>query len=143
MGYGNNRAPYPHLGIVGIRGVTDFFTSMLIGASGAITSQVGISARVGLSVVKTATKTGRYTISLPSAYKHFLGGNVTLVGPTDAIWGANTVGGPYWFWRNNNIDGGTAAGTVDLQFAASTDNADADLPSGTVAIINIVCGKGV
>ena len=140
---GNKKVPFPYGGVWGRKGVTEAFIEMTIGASGAITtSTANLDARGGLTIVKTATKTGRYTITLPSAQKHFLGGSVILIGPTDAIWGANTVGGPSWFWRNDNIDRGTKAGTIDLQFCASTDNADAEVPSGTIVVIGVKFGTG-
>lgn len=141
---GNRKVPNPRLGVFGIKGVCDAFVEMTIGAAGAITtSTANIGARAGLSVIKTLTEVGRYTFTLPSAFKHWLGGNVSLIGPTDAIWGANTVGGPYWFWRNDNIDRGTKVGTIDLQFCASTDNADAELPSGTIVIVGMTLGRGI
>ncbi|MDB4981760.1 MAG: hypothetical protein JWM82_2512, partial [Myxococcales bacterium] len=37
----------------------------------------------------------------------------------------------------------TKAGTIDLQFAASTDNADAELPSGTIVNVTLFLGAGV
>lgn len=137
---GNKKIPYPYLGQYGIRGMISLFLEMTIGAAGAISAND--SAVAGLTVVKTAAKTGRYTFTLPSAYKKFLGLDVTLTGPSDVAWGATTVGGPTWFCRNNNIDRGTKAGTIDVQFAATGSNNDADLPSGTVAGVWIFVATG-
>lgn len=141
--FGNKKVPTPRLGVYGLKGVIDLFLEMTIGASGAITtSTANIGAAAGMTIAKTASKTGRYTLTLPSAFKHFLEGVATLIGPTDAIWGANTVGGPDYFFRNNNIDRGTKAGTIDLQFSQNGSNADAELPSGTIVIVHLTVGQG-
>ena len=139
--YGNKKIPFPSKGLYGYKGLVWAVCELTIGSAGAISAQ---PLTVGAVVaVKTATETGRYTLTVPSGYRRFLGADVSLIGPTDAIWGANTVGGPSWFLRNNNIDRGTKAGTIDVQFAASTDNADAELPSGTIVNIVLWLGTGV
>lgn len=140
--FGNKRIPVPMLGLIKFKGGTWIAHEMTIGAAGAISSQTQLTAS-GLTAVKTATKTGRYTYTLPGAYKHVFAMIPTLWGPADAIWGANTVGGPDCFMRNNNIDRGTKAGTFDIQFCAGTDNSDADLPSGTVVNMLLLVGMGV
>lgn len=136
--FGNKRLPQPLLGIIKFKGGTIIVHEMTIGAAGAISSQTQLTAS-GATAAKQGAA-GRYTYTLPSAYKHFFGLLPTVTGPTNAIFGANTVGGPSWFVRNNNIDRGTKAGTIDLQFCASTDNSDADLPSGF--IVNVVFWLG-
>jgi len=136
----DRRAPFPPLGLVGFKGLMWLAHQMTIGAAGAISSQT-VLAKGGVTAVQTATKTGRYTYTLPAAYKHLFLPACETIGPTDAIYGANTTGYDH-FWRNNNVDSGTKVGTIDLQFTEGTDNADALPPSGLVIMCLFAVGRG-
>lgn len=138
--YGNKKVPFPVKGVYGYKGAVWGISELTIGAAGAISAQP--TTKGGISAVKNAAA-GRYALTVPSGYRHFFGGSVAVTGPSSAIYGANTVGGPSWFWRNNNIDRGTKAGTIDLQFCDSVNNADADLPSGTIVNITLFLGTGI
>jgi len=139
---GQKRVTQPDRGTVGRRGVTRFYHAITLTTSGTIGSQDSVQIS-GISAVKTAAKTGRYTLTLPDAFKTFLGGFVTLIGVTDASFGAITTGNK-WFFRNNNIDGGTKAGTIDVQFATNdgTNITDAELPTNTVIKLELALEWG-
>lgn len=135
-----NRIANPHGGTIGRRGATVMWHSILIGAAGAITSQD--SALVsGIVAVKTAAKTGRYTLTLPQAYKTWLGGDIGILASDDANYGANTTG-LQGFFRDNDIDGGAKDGTIEIQFVQGT-YADAEVPSGFTVKIRIDVEVGV
>ncbi|HVQ52658.1 MAG TPA: hypothetical protein VMS92_21695 [Mycobacterium sp.] len=112
----------------------DFNHRVVLGATGAISSQ-DAAALTGVVAVKTATKTGRYTLTLANGrkFKQFRGGNVSIVGLTDAIYGANTTGYKHHF-RNDLL---STAGTIEVQFTRNTDNADAEVPDNFVLVIDL------
>jgi hypothetical protein len=100
--------------------------SIVIGAAGAIASTTGLcpSAAAGVSpgVVKTAGKTGRYTVTLDAKYitLRFLGAP-GLVGPADAA--IATADEAYY--RNRTTQ------TFDIQTCLAGVRTDADPASGT------------
>ena len=108
--------------------------SLTLGGSGAISSTTGFApsaaAAVSPGVVKTATKTGRYTVTLDRSYKEIILLNADLVGPTDAAFGntnANAVG-----FRNRTAGTGNAApASFDIQLMLASTGADTDGASGT------------
>ena len=112
-----------------------FAHRIVLGSAGAISSQ-DPAKDSKVVAVKTATKTGRYTLTLSGGrkFRQFRGGDCSIVGLTDAIYGANTTG--YGFhWRNDLL---STAGTVELQFTRNTDNADAEVPDNFVLMIRLV-----
>lgn len=142
------KLPLPSKGNVGRRGVVHFWHTVTIGGSGAISSQD--TDGTGIVAVKTASETGRYTLTIGStgsgvgsAYKKLLCADVMLIGPDDAVFGANTVG-IHWFFRDNDVDGGAKDGTIELQFATrgGTNIDDAEVPSGTVFKVHIAVDAG-
>lgn len=142
---GKPATPNPDYGTHGTvnRGIDTFIAKVVTGAAGAITVASSDSvAQCRMSFVKTAAKTGRYTFTLPDKYRSFRGGNVTLIGPDDAAWGANTTGLDY-FWRDNDIDGGALDGTIELQFIRTDSNADAELPDNVIFYAEIKAARGV
>jgi hypothetical protein len=135
----------PEYGVHGTayRGVESYMARVVTGTAGAITvASSDTVAQCRMSFIKTAAKTGRYTFTLPDKYRRFCGGNVTLIGPDDATWGANTTGLDY-FWRDNDIDGGAADGTVELQFIRTDSNADAELPDNVIFLVEIRVARGI
>jgi hypothetical protein len=81
---------------------------------------------------------GLYLITLPSSFKKVIELDVAIQGAITAA----TVGS-FFDWETNNIDGGTAAGTILLQFRRPDTFAVADVPSGTVLTITISVVIGV
>ena len=103
------------------------FGSITLGSSGAIASASGHfpSASAGVfGVVKTASKTGRYTFTTDRKYKTLRVLSATIVGPADAAFGntnANAVQ-----VRNQTTSG------FDLQLMLASTGADTDGASGYV-----------
>ena len=124
----------PMLGVVNRRNVTHFIHKVTTTTSGAVGSQdaPGVS---GVVATKTATKTGRYTLALGSKFRVFLGGFVSLIGADDTAY--TTQKGFGSFFRDNDIDGGAADGTVEVQFTRTDTEADTELEDGAVAIFHI------
>jgi hypothetical protein len=135
----------PEQGVNGTlnRGVESYIAKVVTGTAGVITvASSDTVAQCRMSFAKTATKTGRYTFTLPDKYRRFCGGNVTLIGPDDATWGANTTGLDYFF-RDNDIDGGANDGTIELQFIRTDSNADAELPDNVIFIVELRVARGL
>ncbi len=84
---------------------------------------VGSSTTKGFVVTKTATKTGRYTVTLQDTYMALLGVSVVLVGPDDSAY--TTAKGLGWFVRNVSIADATP--TFDIQFYRTDTGADAEV----------------
>jgi len=118
---------FPLAGSGGRRGAAFVWGSVTLGGSGAISAASGFfaSAAAGVfGVVKTATKTGRYTFTTDRKYKTLRIVSAQLVGPTDAAFGntnANMVQA-----RNQSGNG------FDLQLMLASTGADTDGASGTV-----------
>jgi len=136
------KIPNPRKGTCGSRrGGQSFYTTLTIGASGAISTQDKSEDSGFAQVVKTAATTGRYTFTLPERYKKFLKGVVTVIGPNTANYGANTTGLGN-FWRANDIDGNNKDGTIELQFVQAS-YADAEVPSGVILLIELEVAEGI
>lgn len=129
----------PELGTWNHRNKATFHHTITTGTSGAIASQ-DAAADSGIVAVKTATKTGRYTLTVPAKYRKFRGGHVIALGPTDATYGAKTKGSIFFF-RNNNLDTGSGPFTVDVQAmnpsTDATNQIDSEVPDGTVLYITL------
>jgi len=108
-----------------------------LGSSGAIASAAGFvpSAAAGVSpgVVKTATKTARYTVTLDQAYAslRFLGAP-GIVGPADAAFGNTNANGAEYRNRSAGTGVGPAAtpASFDIQLMLDSTGADTDGASG-------------
>lgn len=110
-------------------GVVKLYGQFTIGASGAITASSG----KGFSIVKTAAKTGRYTITLQDKYNALLSYSVQVEGPADAAFGA---GGILTFIRGAAV--GAATPLLYVQLASSVAApADAEAPTGTKVYIEL------
>jgi hypothetical protein len=103
------------------RGAVIVTGTILIGASGAVTSFVCEAVDSSSGVVKTAAKTGRYTVTLLRKYRNPRVTNLSLIGPTDAAL-TSTDG---WFLSVRNLTGQT----FDIQ-ASQVSLADANPTSG-------------
>ena len=103
------------------RGAVVITGTILIGASGAVTSFVCEAVDSSTGIVKTAAKTGRYTVTFLRKYKNVRVCSMELIGPTDAA--LTATDGNDLFVRN-------LAGTgFDIQ-ARQTSYADANPASG-------------
>ena len=110
------------------RGEVEITGTILIGASGAVTSFV--CEAVGTTgIVKTASKTGRYTVTLLKKYRNPRVLGLALIGPTDAAL-TSTDG---WFLSVRNLTGIS----FDIQ-ASQVSLADANPTSGNSIHFTIV-----
>ncbi len=137
--------PNDQIGTYGVIDEATYHCRLVTSTAGAVdTTKTWVPA--GQTIVKTATKTGRYTLTLPVAYERLLNIIVTPIGPDDAVWGANTTG-LQWFVRDEDvsrtINVATSAqdGTVEIQFA-QVSNADAELPDGASVMLTVIVARG-
>lgn len=133
------RVPQPELGVYGNQNrvsVGRYYHRLVTGTSGAVdTTNSDPAADSAVTMVKTGSKTGRYTITLPTPHRKLLQVTATVIGSSDAAYGAVSVG-LLAFIRNDAV---STAGTFDLQFAnASTNFTDAELPNNLSVMIEIV-----
>jgi hypothetical protein len=110
-------------------GVVALTGSFTIGASGAVAS----SSCLGFSVAKTASETGRYTITLQDTYNAFLGCQVTVEVAADTAIGATT--GFISTVRNVSVADSTPAFDIQLSDAAG---ADANPASGYIVYVVVL-----
>jgi hypothetical protein len=127
------RAPFPYKGQVGRKGCFTFFHTVTLTAAGAILSQ---DADSGVTAAKQGGA-GLYTLTFPAAYKKVVGLRVGYIGVL------TTGTGNQLDWENNNLDGGTKAGTIQAQFRRNDTMAVADVPSGIVLKFEIEVEEGV
>lgn len=106
-------------------------TRITIGSSGAVSSYTGTD----ITVVKTGSETGRYTLTVDKRYKSVVDPRAELILGDDAA--ATTAGGNMTFWRDDDIGRGANDGTIELQCARTDTTADANPTSGTVIIVNL------
>lgn len=66
-------------------GVVSLFGSITLGTSGAVASSTG----KGLTIAKTGSETGRYTITLSDKYFQFLGASLAVELAADAAAGSD------------------------------------------------------
>ena len=122
-----NRNFYPMRGSLS-REIVKLYGSVTIGASGAISSQ----DCKGFSVAKTASETGRYTVTLEDRFTAFRGAQVALEGVADAALTALFAG-----VRNVSMSGQT----LDLQFVGAVGT-DTNPASGNVLYIELTLQNG-
>ena len=143
----NQCIPLPQAGTVGAIDEMTFHMRLVTTTAGVLSTSL-TWVPCGVTVVKTGSKVGRYTVTLPTPFDRLLNVIVTGIGPTDATWGANTTGNSNpAFIRNDNVSrtvrvaGSTMAGTVDIQFP-QTSGADAELPDGLSVMVTIIVARG-
>lgn len=112
-------------------GITKLYGKVVTSTSGT----VGSTSCVGFSVAKTATETGRYTVTLED---YFAGGlkacSVMLVGSADAAY--TSAKGLVAYLRNVSVSG--SAKTFDIQFCDPDGSpADAELADAAEFYIEI------
>lgn len=126
------RAPFPNKGTVGRKGRIDFSHTMVIGATGAISSQ---DADSGVSASRVSA--GLYTLTFPAAYKKLIALSVLILGTGAAGTGA------VWELATNNLTAGTKAGTIQVQFRRTDTMAAADVPNPTTLTVELSVEEGV
>lgn len=110
-------------------GIVKLYGTITIGASGAVSA----SSCKGFSVVKTATKTGRYTLTLQDKYTGLLAASFTLQGAADAAFGS---AGSHCFVRGVSVT--TTIPLLYLQIAtAAASPVDTEAPSGTIVYVEL------
>jgi len=143
--------PHPSAGVMGVIDELTFHARLVTTTSGTLdtTALTGTWTPAGVTVAKTATKTGRYTFNMPSGFTRLLNVIATPVGPDDAIYGAATTGGPAYFVRDDDVTatkfraGSNGDGSFELQFVRTDTNADAELPDGTSVMVTIIVARGL
>jgi hypothetical protein len=139
---GNAVLPYPNKGTINRQGVSEYFHRATTSTSGTIASQDDITVS-GMTATKTATETGRYTLTLACPYKRLLWVEAKIMGADDAAYGAVTVG-LMSILRDNDVDGGAADGTVEVQFIGSNAGwADAEVADGAIIFFRVCVSQGV
>ena len=132
----------PHAGQVGSRAPITFYNKVVLGASGAVDTANTVMAK-GVTVVKTASKNGRYTFTLPVNFFALRDVRVVVITVDDASHGALTVALPHSL-RDVDVGQGANDGTFELQFHnASTNWTDDDLPDNLSFLCNIEVDRGV
>lgn len=124
----------PDKGYAGRKGGRDIAYNhrFVVGASGAVSSQDSLQDSGLQAFVKTGTA-GRYTITLSDRPRQLRRGTATIIGPDTAAYGAVSAALPC-IWRDDDL---ATDGTIEIQFVnASTNWTDADLPSGTIVILD-------
>jgi hypothetical protein len=127
------QSKWPLRGSGGRRGACLLWGSFTLGAAGALSVADGflpITATAGtFGVIKTATKTGRYSLFFDRKYRTMRVVGLTIQGAADAAIGnaaGNTV-----FYRNLAARG-KAAQSFDIQLALASSGADTEGANGTV-----------
>ncbi len=111
-------------------GVVVLFGQVVTTTAGTI----GSTTCDGFTVVKTATKTGRYTVTITGNANKILGCNVNILGADDA---AFTDAKGVWEGKIRDNDVGTGAndGTFEIQFCDADTGADAELQDSASLLI--------
>jgi len=112
-------------------GVIKLYGQVTLGNSGAISS----SSCDGFTIAKTASKTGRYTVTLGQNYNKLLGCSVQIIGPDDAAF--TDAKGVDPKLRDNDVGGGANDGTFEIQFVDADSGADAEVQDSAVLLIEI------
>lgn len=110
-------------------GVVKLFAKVVTSTGGDIASQVS----KGLTVAKTGSETGRYTLTLDDKYSSLLGCSVTLEGTADAAY--TTAAGLNTFIRGEAVSASTPL--LYVQFARTDTGADAEVIDGAEFMIEL------
>lgn len=129
----------PGYSVFNRRNLVVFLHKVTLGATGAIASQDAPNES-GVVVTKTATKTGRYTLALPTGptgfkYRKLLWVDAKIVGADDTAY--TIAKGIDVLLRDNDIDGGALDGTIEVQFIRSDTDADAEVEDSRVLYFRV------
>lgn len=137
--------PSPIKGFLNMPGGQFVFGRAVTTTGGTLSTatQKGQWGQSPLVITKVAATAGRYKILLPNPFMTFLFGHVMILGPADAVWGANTTGYDSFFRAQNidSVDGTTVDGSILLQFT-QTSYADAELPDGASFRVMLAVSDG-
>ena len=111
-------------------GVVELFTTITVGASGAVTAFTGTGK--GIALVTKETAAGQYTIALEDRYSGLLHAHVLLEDTTDSDPTSVAVAA-----RLQAQTVATATPTVVIQGFALDDGADANFASGAKLHVRI------
>lgn len=137
------QAPNPQAGTYGVIDEVTFHSRIVTTTSGTLdtTALTGTWTPANQTLIKTAAKTGRYTLTLPvGRHRRLLQVIATIIDLDDT---AHAIAkGVEFFLRDNDTDGGAADGTIELQFARSDTAADAELTDAAQVLITVVMARG-
>lgn len=136
--------PQPIRGVMCRAGVAHFYHRTVMSTGGTISSQDAANVS-GMSIVKTAATTGRYTLTLGAGvtYKQLLWVEAMIIGPNTAAYGAVTVG-LGMILRANDIDGNNNDGTIEVQFIGNNAGwADAEVADNVTLLWQVTIQAGV
>jgi len=145
MATATNPIPRPAAGVMGVVDEITFHMRLVTTTGGAVdTTNSWLPG--GVTLVKTAATSGRYTITLPTAFERLLNVDPCPIGPDTAAYGANTTGYDAFVRRDNvtrtvNLSASSQTGDFKLQFT-QTSYADAELPDGTSVMITVKVARG-
>ena len=129
------------LGFYGTRRDVAFYSHKVVTTTGGTISTTlsDQTADSGLTVVKTGSETGRYTVTTPCPHKRLLHGWATIIGADDAAYGAVTLG-IIGIVRDVDI---ASDGTVEVQFIGSNAGwADAEIADGASFMLTLMVENG-
>lgn len=139
---GINRAiPLPLAGVFGTRKDVGFYFHKIVTTTGGTISTTlsDQSADSALTVAKTGSETGRYTLTTRTPHKRLLFGCGVLIGADDAAYGAVTLG-LVGIVRDVDI---ATDGTCELQMIGSNAGwADAEIADGASIMVVLVVEQG-
>jgi hypothetical protein len=137
----NQPIPSPDAGQIGARAPLTFYNKVVLSTSGTIDT-TNTAMAPGVTVVKTASENGRYTITLPQNFYALRDVRVVVITVDDASHGALSVALPHSL-RDIDVGMGANDGTFELQFHnASTNWTDDDLPDNLSFFLTIVVDRG-
>ena len=114
------------------RGLVPLFNRVVLGASGAVSSQDS-AKDAGFVVTKTAAKTGRYTLTFDKNYNRVEFIDARVIGADDSAY--TTAKGIDFFLRDDDVGRGAGDGTIEIQFARSDTEADAAIEDSREILI--------
>lgn len=130
MGTGKNWYPGPRSPR---RDTTTTWIDFTTTTSGTISATTVTSAKdCAATIAKTASKTGRYTVTAQDKYRRFVKGHATIIGPDDAAMTA--ARGVVTVFRDDDL---ATDGTIEVQFIRPDTYADAELQDGARAILEL------
>lgn len=117
------------------RGVVHLYSRVVLGTSGAIASQTDVR-QSGMTLVKTATKTGRYTVTLQEPAQALLWADAKVIGADDTAY--TTAKGLDVLIRDDDV---TSDKTFKIQFARTDTAADAEVENSRVLLVHVTVSQ--
>lgn len=131
----NNQRQYQPIRGSVARGLVFLHSRVVLGTGGAITSQDS-SKDSGMTLVKTGSEVGRYTVTLDKNYNRLLSARGTVIGADDTAY--TTANGIATFIRDDDVGRGAADGTFELQFYRTDTGADAEVENSRDILVEVV-----